>query len=144
MQYVHVVDPDRGVMEVAEVGHDDQGFKITVGRLLVREEGGMLLFNWFPPSDNESDVNNSLCQFGRLIRKDDSVIIYPCRKEAVLDLIKKRVILGTVTQDKESNDQSVTVTGSFDVLAKRLASPEGLGMIDVEEPVFLTKESSSP
>ena len=130
---VRVADGDGGLLEIGEVDEKDSALRLSITHLYLREEGDATLFNHLDDSNPAQAYT-----FGRMVRKNNSVVLWPCRTDGIEQLIGRRLITGEVTV--ENKTKRVMVTGGFEVLGQQLSAPEGWLLVHLEEPVVLTRD----
>jgi hypothetical protein len=135
---VRVADAENGLLELAETEEKDGALHLSTVYLYVREEPNSagLFFNRIDPANSDQTYT-----FGRMVRKNQSLVLWPARTEAMEQLIGRGAITGQATvRDKI---KQVTVTGGFEALGRELAGVNGWLMLNLDEPAIYVRERGS-
>jgi hypothetical protein len=130
---VRVADGQGGLLEIVDLKEKDGRFEVATHHLYLREEGDATLFNLLDPADPEQSYT-----FGRVVRKDNVAIFWPCRTDSLEQLIGRGLITGQVTVKDKT--RQVLVTGGYDALGRQLGAREGWLMLQMEEPFTIIRE----
>ena len=132
---VRVADADGGLLEIGEVSERESALHLSITHVYVRQEGEAMLFNLIDDADPGKAYT-----FGRMVRKNNSAVFWPCRIDSMEQLIARHFITGQVTVQNKT--KQVMVTGGYDALAQQLATPEGWLLLQLEEPVMIIRDRS--
>jgi hypothetical protein len=130
---VRVADAEGGLLEIADLEEKNGGLELSIMHLYVREEGGATLFNLIDPANPAQTYT-----FGRLVRRNSFATFWPCRTDAMEQMIGRGLITGHVTVKEKTRE--VLVTGGYDELARQLADPQGWQLLKMEEPFTMLRE----
>ena len=134
-QLLHVMFADNGVGKIAGLEWKDDQFNIARGEMIVADADGKNLLSVRFEEDGKWPDEYFFVEYK--FSEQGDLILWAPDPEAFKTLVEEKKLKGTVKQDK--NSTNVTITNMPEVFLKVVNSQESMKLFEYKEPVILKK-----